>query len=154
GAAGEDGQRVGDESGAEDDAHLREPGHRGLSGDLLGEQSADGVTGGDAGSGEQLGGDEFGLFADVAGHRCLVFMWFRGGRSPACAARWAETGGPVVWACGQQLWVCAASGHAVVHQPNLSCMHLGYKMWLSAEWLVQGRAQIWKRPRFLICAPP
>src|SRR5699024_2535967 len=94
GAAGEDGQRVGDESGAEDDAHLREPGHRSLSGDLLGEQSADGVTGGDAGSGEQLGGDEFGLFADVSGHRCLVFMWFRGGRSPACAARWAETGDP------------------------------------------------------------
>src|SRR5699024_4875678 len=78
----------------EDDAHLREPGHRSLSGDLLGEQSADGVTGGDAGSGEQLGGDEFGLFADVSGHRCLVFMWFRGGRSPACAARWAETGDP------------------------------------------------------------
>src|SRR5690606_37109517 len=45
-------------------------------GDLLGEQSADGIPGGDAGSREELGGDEFGLFADVAGHGGLTSSWW------------------------------------------------------------------------------
>ena len=75
-SAGEDGEWVGDEAGTEDDAHLGEPGHRCLSGDLFGEQSADGIAGGDAGSGEELGGDEFGLFADVAGHGGLTSSWW------------------------------------------------------------------------------
>src|SRR5699024_6639982 len=67
----------------------------------------DGVTGGDSGPGEQLGGYEFGLFANAARHRCLVFMWFRGGRlvsgmrGPVGRGWWSVAGGPVVWACGR-----------------------------------------------------
>src|SRR5699024_2042209 len=106
--------------GAEEDAHLREPGHGSLSGDLLGEQSADGVTGGDAGSGEQLGGDEFVLFADVAGHRCLVFMCVMGGRSPACAARWAGGGDP--WPVAARVRGLRSCGRA----PAQSILHASW----------------------------
>src|SRR5699024_3320013 len=80
-------------------AHLREPGHRGLSGDLLGEQTSDGVTGGDSGSGEQLGGDQFRLFANATRHRCLVFMWFRGGRLVSGMRGLGSCTSPIYLAC-------------------------------------------------------